>query len=69
MRRIPPYAQTDDWPRAIATAVNALIGRTDTLEARFSDLGDYTDDTAAASGGVEVGGLYRTGSAIKVRVS
>jgi hypothetical protein len=32
-------------------------------------LGDYADDTAAAAGGVPVTGLYRTGSAIKIRVS
>lgn len=33
------------------------------------DLGDYADDVAAAAGGVAVGGLYRTGSAIKFRVA
>jgi hypothetical protein len=32
-------------------------------------LQDYADDTAAAAGGVPVGYLYRTGSAVKVRVS
>lgn len=32
-------------------------------------LGDYADDTAAAAAGVPVGFLYRTGSAVKVRVS
>ena len=32
-------------------------------------LGDYADDTAAAAGGVAVGGAYRTGSTIKVRVA
>lgn len=32
-------------------------------------LGDYADDTAAAAGGIPVGFLYRTGSAVKVRVS
>lgn len=31
--------------------------------------GDYADDAAAASGGVEVGQLYRTGSALKVRIA
>jgi hypothetical protein len=29
----------------------------------------YADDAAAAAGGVAVGGVYRTGSAVKVRVS
>lgn len=36
---------------------------------KVSGLGDYADDTAAAAGGVPVTGLYRTGSAVKVRVS
>lgn len=31
-------------------------------------LSDYADDTAAAAGGIPVNGLYRTGSAIKIRV-
>lgn len=30
---------------------------------------EYADDTAAAAGGIPVGGLYRTGSALKTRVS
>lgn len=30
---------------------------------------EYADDAAAASGGIAVGGTYRTGSALKVRVS
>jgi len=30
---------------------------------------DYADDTAAASGGVPVGGLYRTSGAVKVRIA
>jgi hypothetical protein len=32
-------------------------------------LTEYADDSAAASGGLAVGRLYRTGSAIKVRVA
>ena len=32
-------------------------------------LGDYADDGAAATGGVAVGGLYRNGSVVQVRVS
>lgn len=32
-------------------------------------LGDYVDDAAAAGGGVPVGGVYRTASALKVRVA
>lgn len=32
-------------------------------------LGNYADDAAAATGGVAVGALYRTGSILKVRVA
>jgi hypothetical protein len=32
-------------------------------------LQDFADDAAAATGGISVGALYRTGSAVKVRVS
>jgi hypothetical protein len=32
-------------------------------------LGDYEDDAAAASGGVAVGGLYRDGSILMIRVA
>lgn len=32
-------------------------------------LTDYADDTAAATGLIPVGGLYRTGSIIKIRVA
>jgi hypothetical protein len=32
-------------------------------------LGDFADDTAAQAGGVPVGGLYRNGSQLMVRVS
>lgn len=32
-------------------------------------LANYADDTAAAAGGIAVGTMYRTGSAIKVRVA
>lgn len=32
-------------------------------------IGNYADDTAAAAGGVPVGGTYRTASALKVRVT
>lgn len=35
----------------------------------FTGLSDYADDVAAAAGSVPVGGAYRTGSAVKVRVA
>jgi hypothetical protein len=33
-----------------------------------STLGDYLDDTEAAAGGVPIGGFYRTGNAVMVRL-
>ncbi len=36
---------------------------------RIVALEEFTDDAAAATGGVPVNGLYRTASAVKVRVS
>jgi diacylglycerol kinase family enzyme len=37
--------------------------------ASISTVVDYADDAAAAAGGVPVTGVYRTGSALKIRVS
>lgn len=36
---------------------------------RFVGLANHADDVAAAAGGVAIGGAYRTGSAVKVRVA
>jgi hypothetical protein len=35
----------------------------------LNTLPDHADDSAAASGGVPIGGLYRSTSTLKVRVS
>lgn len=69
--QVPVDSRTLDWPRRIAGAINYLLGRNDALTAAtdWSALDDYADDTAAASGGVAIGELYRTGSAVKVRVA
>lgn len=54
----------------LATVENAETLKNKTLEApKLSGLGDYVDDAAAAAGGVPVGGIYRTGSALKVRIA
>jgi hypothetical protein len=45
-----------------------LTGKT-MVAPKFAGLTDYADDTAAAAGGVPVGGSYRTGSALKVRAA
>ena len=57
------------------TGILATVGNIETLTnktlaaPKLSGLGDYADDAAAAGGGVPVGGVYRTGSALKIRVS
>lgn len=38
-------------------------------DTRFQELIEAADDTAATASGIPQGGLYRTGSALKVRVS
>lgn len=61
---IPETAKRPDWPRLVKAALDKLDRRTG-----FSALADFADDTAAAAGGVAIGSLYRTGSAVKVRVT
>lgn len=54
----------------LATIANIETLSNKTLKApKLSSLGNYADDTAAAAGGVPVGGVYRNGSALMVRVS
>ncbi len=62
---IPETQVRKDWPRLVKLALDKLNRRTLGLD----NLSDYVDDVAAAAGGVPVGGFYRTGSTIKVRVS
>lgn len=72
MRQVPVDAKSLDWPRKVANAINSLLVRQAEIGSvtdQLSNLSEYADDTAAAAGGVEVGGFYRTGSAIKVRVA
>lgn len=54
----------------LATTKNVETLANKTLAApRFSGIGDYADDAAAAAGGVPVGGVYRTASVLKLRVA
>lgn len=78
MTPIPETAALPDWPRKVAGKVNdherslkMLEDRITGLEAatEWVSLGNFADDTAALAGGVEIGGLYRTGSILKVRVA
>ncbi len=73
---------TEDQPQPIKASFKSLEGDLDIMvdsinqglagtvtHATVSALPDHVDDTAAATGGVAVGGMYRTGSIIKVRVA
>lgn len=54
----------------LATLAGAEIFTNKTLSApKLTAIGDYADDTAAAAGGVPISGVYRTASALKVRVT
>ena len=55
-------ANLDRWLNLLHKQVNAPV-------VTVGSLGNYADDTSAAAGGVPVGGLYRTGSAVMVRVA
>lgn len=69
-----------DWLNDVDAAVYGAIGAAGVapttpaqvianLGISVAGLGDYADDTAAASGGVAVGGLYRNGSILMIRVA
>ena len=66
---IPETSNRPDWPRLVKAALETLKRRLVVQENRFSALGNYVDDVAAAAAGVPIGGLYRTASAVKVRVT
>lgn len=70
MRRVVPVdGRQGDWPRLVANAVNEHGKALSALEGQFAGLGNYADDTAAAAGGVAIGGFYRNGSVLMVRVA
>lgn len=54
----------------LATTAEREVLQNKTLAApKLATIGDHADDTAAATAGVAVGAVYRTGSALKVRVA
>jgi hypothetical protein len=53
---------------ASGTFGSIIVGGNEVLKI-LNVVGDYVDDAAAATGGVPIGGVYRTGSILKVRVS
>lgn len=54
--------------KGIPTGGTVVVGGNDLL-ILAATIPNYADDAAAAVGGVPVGGLYRTGSILKVRVT
>ena len=54
---------------AVQAGVSCRITTSQIKTYVLTPAGNYTDDTAAAAAGVPVGGLYRTGSILKIRVS
>lgn len=71
MRHIPKESRLADWPRKVSDAISSIINEVSGLKSatNWALLEDYADDAAAAVGGVEIGGLYRNGSAVMVRVA
>lgn len=55
----------DRWCQLLWKTVTYLPARNIDL----SGLQNFADDAAAATGGVKVGGMYRNGSVLMVRVS
>ncbi len=74
-----PAAEDHHWDGSVPNQLTLKRGTKDAPGATvfsaqsgvpmFPVLGSYADDVAAAAGGVPVGGLYRTASAVKVRVA
>ena len=73
---------TQDQPQPVKATLKSLEGDLDILvndinqglagtvtHATVGALPDHVDDTAAATAGIAVGGMYRTGSVIKVRIA
>ena len=54
-------SQAYDRPQSLRSVLDVLT--------TLNELPDHANDGAAATGGVPVGGLYRNGSVIQVRVS
>lgn len=65
--------QAADGAQRMADAIDSLEQIANALKTSGAGykltLVNYADDTAAATGGVQIGQLYRTGSAVKVRVT
>lgn len=75
IRRPGPPAATpivrDDTPLATTPWIGFFQGLHDQANtiAGLAASADYADDVAAAAGGVEIGGIYRTANVVKVRIA
>lgn len=70
--RIGPQSLTSSgsaWQQYFGLGAVSIRVRSDRIMMSRSVIGNYADDTAAAAAGVPLDGLYRTGSALKIRVA
>ena len=61
----------DTWTAGVSTTGNFVIlpkGGSNNYGLSTTSVPNYNNDAAAASGGVEIGGIYRKGSVLKLRV-
>jgi len=80
----PPYTDNDNseenrvtaaWLNTVNVTVNTALGGAATPAAAVTalgfatSLGNYANDGLAAAGGVPVGGLYRNGSVLMLRIA
>jgi hypothetical protein len=61
---LTPASTATDITVTVPATASTLLTRAD-----FGVLGNYANDAAAAAGGVAIGGLYRNGSVVQVRVA
>lgn len=64
---LPETAQRQDYARIVRLYVMDHENRLNALT--LDRLGNYSNDAAASAGGVAVGGFYRNGSVLMVRVA
>jgi hypothetical protein len=66
-----PHYPWKEGEQLFATELNAAIANMSALATKLAASPSYANDAAAAAaaGGVAVGGLYRNGSVVQVRVA
>jgi hypothetical protein len=66
---VPQPGMFKDWKEWADQLITRLLAYDPPPPRAIADLGNYASDAAAAAGGVPIGGLYRNGSFVSVRVS